>query len=126
VAAIETVDRELPDHDLEHYRGRLVVDLRPRAAGGKRETMERLLAELEPSTVIAFGDDSSDADAFGVLRAARAAGRLDALAVGVTGPHGMPDDVRASADVILDTPVAAARLLASIARFVERERGKGA
>jgi trehalose 6-phosphate phosphatase len=126
VAAIETVDSELPEHDLEHYRGRLVVDLRPRAAGGKRETMERLLAELEPSTVIAFGDDSSDADAFDVLRAARAAGRLDALAVGVTGPHGVPDDVRASADVILDTPVAAARLLASIARLVERERGEGA
>jgi trehalose-phosphatase len=126
VAAIEAVDRELPDHDLEHYRGRLVVDLRPRAAGGKRETMERLLAELEPSTVIAFGDDSSDADAFGVHRAAREAGRIDALAVGVTGPHGMPDDVRASADVVLDTPVAAARLLASIARLVERERGEGA
>lgn len=123
VAAIETVDRELPEHDLEHYRGRLVVDLRPRAAGGKRETMQRLLHELEPSTVVAFGDDSSDADAFMVLRADREAGRMDALAVGVTGPHGMPDDVRASADVILETPLAAARLLASIARLVKQERG---
>jgi len=33
-AAIETVDRDLPAHDLAHYRGRLVVDLRPRSAGG--------------------------------------------------------------------------------------------
>ena len=121
VAAIETVDRELPGHDLAHYRGRLVVDLRPRAAGGKRETMERLLAELEPSTVVAFGDDSSDADAFAVLRAARDAGRIDGLAVGVTGPHGIPDDVRATADVILDTPFEAARMLASIARLVARD-----
>ena len=115
-AAVDTVDRELPDHDLAHYRGRLVVDLRPRAAGGKRETMERLLAELKPATVIAFGDDSSDADAFGVLSAARSAGELDALAIGVTGPHGMPDDVRTAADVTLATPHDAARLLSYIAR----------
>jgi trehalose-phosphatase len=122
-AAIETADRELPEHDLSHYRGRLVVDLRPRAAGGKREALEGLLAELRPSTVIAFGDDSSDADAFAALRSARDAGKLDGLAVGVTGPHGMPDEVRAAADVVLDTPFAAARLLAFIARNLRREGG---
>ena len=55
-AAIGVADRELPRHDLAHYRGRLVVDLRPRAAGGKREAFERLLAELRPSSVIAFGE----------------------------------------------------------------------
>ena len=47
----------LPPHDLAHYRGRLVVDLRPRDAGGKREAFEALLAELRPATVVAFGDD---------------------------------------------------------------------
>ena len=124
-SAIEAVDRELPEHDLAHYRGRLVVDLRPRSAGGKREAMERLLADLEPSTVICFGDDSSDADAFGVLRAARDAGSIDGLAVGVTGPHGMPDDVRMAADVILGTPSEAARMLGSIARLVARGRRAG-
>ena len=70
-AAIAEVDRDSPPHDLAHYRGRLVVDLRPRTAGGKREAFEALLAELEPATVVAFGDDSSDADGFAVLRAAR-------------------------------------------------------
>jgi trehalose 6-phosphate phosphatase len=119
--AIETADRELPEHDLAHYRGRLVVDLRPRAAGGKREAFEALLAELQPASVIAFGDDSSDADAFAVLRSARDAGELDGLAVGVTGPHGMPDEVRAVADVVLGTPFEAARVLASIARSLLRE-----
>ena len=44
-AAIAEVDRESPPHDLAHYRGRLVVDLRPRTAGGKREAFEALLAE---------------------------------------------------------------------------------
>jgi trehalose-phosphatase len=120
-AAIATADRELPDHDLAHYRGRLVVDLRPRAAGGKREALERLLADLRPATVIAFGDDSSDADAFGALRAGRATGQIDGLAIAVTGPHGMPEDVREAADLVLDTPFAAARMLASIARQIERE-----
>jgi trehalose 6-phosphate phosphatase len=120
-AAIAEVDSGSPAHDLAHYRGRLVVDLRPRDAGGKREAFEALLAELRPATVVAFGDDSSDADGFAVLRAGREAGNLDGLAVGVTGPHGMPDDVRAAADVILETPRDVARSLSALARAIERE-----
>ena len=99
-AAIDEVDRDLPPHELAHYRGRLVVDLRPRSAGGKREAVEGLLADLRPAAAIAFGDDISDADGFAVLHEAFGAGRLvGALAVAVTGPHGMPDEVRAAADV---------------------------
>ena len=123
-AAIETIDRDLPPHDLAHYRGRLVVDLRPRSAGGKREALEGLLAELRPATAIAFGDDLSDVDAFTVLRAGRDAGRLDALAVGVTGPHGMPDEMREAADLVLGSPFDAARMLAWIARALEVEIGR--
>jgi trehalose 6-phosphate phosphatase len=125
VAAIATVDRELPAHDLAHYRGRLVVDLRPRSAGGKAEAFAGLVDELAPATVIALGDDSSDADAFAVLRRERDAGRLDGLAVGVTGPHGMPDEVRAAGDVLLATPFDAARLLAGIARRLRDEATAG-
>ena len=99
-----------------------MVDLRPRSAGGKREAFEALLAELRPASVVAFGDDSSDADGFAVLRAAREAGAIDGLAVAVTGPHGMPDEVRAAADVVLDTPFDAARVLASIARALLASR----
>jgi trehalose-phosphatase len=120
VAAIETVDAELPAHDLAHYRGRLVVDLRPRTAGGKREAFADLLASVRPATVVAFGDDVSDADGFTVLRDARAAGAVDGLAVAVTGPHGMPDEVRSAADVILATPFEAARALSAIAGALER------
>jgi trehalose-phosphatase len=119
--AIETIDRDLPPHDLAHYRGRLVVDLRPRSAGGKREALEGLIETLRPAAAIALGDDLSDVDAFAVLRAARDAGQLDALVVGVTGPHGMPDEVRETADVVLDTPFEAARLLARMARALEVE-----
>ena len=122
-AAIAEVDRASPPHDLAHYRGRLVVDLRPRTSGGKREAFEGLLAELRPTAVVAFGDDVSDAEGFAVLRAARDAGAIDGLAVAVTGPHGMPDDVRDAADLVLPTPFEAARMLASLARALEHETG---
>jgi trehalose-phosphatase len=125
-AAIETVSRELPSHDLAHYRGRLVVDLRPRTAGGKREALERLLAELRPANVVGFGDDISDADGFAVLRVARESGAIGGLAVAVVGPHGMPAEVQAAADVVLETPFLAARALSSLAAALEREtRGSG-
>ena len=124
VAAVAEVDRELPRHDLAHYRGRLVVDLRPQTAGGKAEAFAELLASVRPATVVAFGDDSSDADGFEILRAARDQGRCDGLAVGVTGPRGMPDEVRAVADIVLDTPFDAARALSAIARVVEAETGR--
>ena len=100
-----------------------MVDLRPRSAGGKREALERLLGELRPAAAIVFGDDLSDVDAFAVLRAGRDTGMLDALAVGVTGPHGTPDEVRQTADLVLATPFEAARMLARIARSLEREAG---
>jgi trehalose-phosphatase len=119
-AAIETIDRDIPAHDLAHYRGRLVVDLRPRTADGKRETLQRLLREVAPAAVVAFGDDLSDVDGFAVLREARAGGGLDGLAVAVTGPHGMPDEVRAAADVVLSTPFEAARALSALAAGLER------
>jgi trehalose-phosphatase len=121
VEAIADVDRDSPAHDLAHYRGRLVVDLRPRSAGGKREAFEGLLADVWPAVVVAFGDDISDADGFDVLRSARDAGRIHGLAVAVTGPHGMLDGVRARADVLLDSPSDVARALSALAGALERE-----
>ena len=121
-AAIEEVDRRLPPHDLAHYRGRLVVDLRPRSAGGKGEAVASLLADLRPAVAVAFGDDVSDADGFAVLHEARRSGTLvAALAVAVTGPHGMPDEVRAAADLVLATPYDAGRALSALASALERE-----
>ena len=119
-AALRDTERAIGAHGLAHYRGRLVVDLRPVEAGGKAEAMARLLDAIHPAVVVALGDDISDADAFAVLRAARDAGAVDGLAVAVQGPHGMPDSVRDNADLHLDAPHDAARLLASIARIVAR------
>jgi trehalose 6-phosphate phosphatase len=119
--AIAAVDRELPPHDLAHYRGRLVVDLRPTNAGGKREAVLGLLARTRPAAVLLLGDDVSDADAFAVLLEAREAGSTDGLAVAVTGPHGVPPEVAEVADTVLATPFEAARLLAAVARAIRAE-----
>ena len=73
LAAIERVERRegLRDHGLAHYRGRSVVDLRPVDAGGKREAVERLVANARPGAVVALGDELSDIDAFEAVWAAR-------------------------------------------------------
>lgn len=72
VAAIGAVEARLGlVHDLAHYRGRSVVDLRPRDAGGKREAVERLVARHRPGAIVAFGDELSDIDAFEAVAAAR-------------------------------------------------------
>ena len=119
-AAIAEVDRDLPPHELAHYRGRLVVDLRPRSAGGKREAVEGLLAEFRPAAAVAFGDDLSDADGFAVLHEALWSGTLRAaVAAAVTGPHGMLDEVRAAADLVLATPRDVARALSGLAGAIE-------
>lgn len=117
-AAVRETEHEIGPHGLAHYRGRLVVDLRPVQAGGKGEAMARLLERLSQTAVVALGDDVSDADAFSVLRDARAAGTVEGLAVAVRGPHGMPDAVRDAADLHLASPHDASRLLASVARVV--------
>jgi len=119
-AALRETELEVRDHGLAHYRGRFVVDLRPVGAGGKAEAMTRLLERERPSVVVALGDDTSDADAFAVLRDARDRGRVGGLTVGVHGPHGMPEAVRETADLHLASPHDAGRLLSSIARTVGR------
>jgi trehalose-phosphatase len=121
--ALRETEAEVGVHGLAHYRGRLVVDLRPTDAGGKAEAMARLLGQHGPAVVIALGDDVSDADAFAVLHDARERGHVDGLAVAVHGPHGMPDAVRDAADLHLASPHEAARLLASIARLMRHSAG---
>jgi trehalose 6-phosphate phosphatase len=122
LAAISLVEARtgLGDHGLAPYRGRSVVDLRPRDAGGKREAMGRLLERHRPGAVLALGDDLSDAEAFESLRERRSAGGLDAVAAGVRGPAGMPTEVAAVADLRLADSRAAARLLAALERALAR------
>ena len=132
VAAIDTVGRRLDlGHDLAHYRGRSVVDLRPRDAGGKREAVGRLIARDRPGAIAVLGDEMSDIDAFEAVIAARGARQL---LVGVTvAVHGTsraaPPELLALADLRLGGAHEVGRWLAALARRLEAEgdgpRGSG-
>ncbi len=110
--------------ELERFDGRLIIELRPAGAGGKGAAVARLVAELEPASVLALGDDRSDAEAFRVLASERAAGRLAALNVGVHDRRATPPELLEAADVMLASPRDAGRLLAELARIVEPARAR--
>jgi trehalose 6-phosphate phosphatase len=119
VEAIGVVERRLGSaHGLAHYRGRSVVDLRPRDAGGKREAVDRLIERHRPGGVVALGDELSDVDAFEAVLAARSA---DPTLVGFTvAVHGTlrpaPSELLERADLALAGAHDVGRLLAALAR----------
>jgi trehalose 6-phosphate phosphatase len=119
--AIAAAETELGDHGLVALEGRKVVEFRPTGAGGKGAAVERLLDRLAPAAVLVMGDDRSDAEAFGVVTAAREAGRIRGLSLAVHASIETPPDVRAAADDELPDPVAAARVLSLVARLLEAE-----
>ncbi|HLY13007.1 MAG TPA: trehalose-phosphatase [Candidatus Limnocylindrales bacterium] len=108
------------DFALERFDGRLIVELRPIGAGGKGEAVGRLLAELAPASVLAMGDDRSDAEGFAILAERRVAGRLAALNVGIHDRSATPPELIAASDVMLAAPRDAARLLSALATELER------
>ncbi len=109
------------DLGLERFDGRLIVELRPIGAGGKGEAVGRLLAELAPASVLAMGDDRSDAEGFRLLAEWRAAGRLAALNVGIHDRSATPPELVAASDVMLAAPRDAARLLSALATRLEQD-----
>ena len=122
VAAIATVEKRegLLDHGLAHYRGRSVVDLRPTAAGGKREAVERLIERHRPRAVGALGDEMSDIDAFEAVIAFRAASSGIGARATTVAVHGAarpaPDELLRHADLCLGSPRAVGRFLLALAR----------
>jgi trehalose-phosphatase len=119
VEAIGAIEHRLGlVHDLVHYRGRSVVDLRPRDAGGKREAVERLVAAHRPGGMISLGDEMSDIDAFEAVIAARTAEpRMVGLTVAVHGAgRPAPAELRERADLVLAGAPQVGTLLAGLAR----------
>jgi trehalose-phosphatase len=123
IEAIEAAEEALGGTGLVQVDGRRIVELRPEPAGGKGAAMERLLEREQPGAVLAIGDDVSDAEAFGAMRAAREDGRIrSGLAVAVHGAAETPQVIRASADLFLASTGDAARLLSALATLLERRR----
>lgn len=123
VEAIDAVERRLGlEHGLAHYRGRSVVDLRPRDAGGKREAVGRLIARDRPGGVAVLGDEMSDVDAFEAVVDARQTGELIGLNVAVHGTsRPAPTELLALADLRLGGAHEVGRLLAALCRRLEAE-----
>ena len=118
VEAIETVERRLGlVHGLAHYRGRSVVDLRPREAGGKREAVGRLIERHRPGAVAVLGDEMSDIDAFEAVISARRATPLVGVTIAVHGVNRpAPAELLAVADLRLGGARDVGRWLAALER----------
>ena len=119
VEAIAAVERRLGlVHGLAHYRGRSVVDLRPREAGGKREAVDRLIGRHRPGGIVVLGDELSDIDAFEAVIAARSADpKLRGVTVAVHGGlRPAPPELLERADLALAGAYDVGRLLAALAR----------
>lgn len=125
LAAIDGAEATLGIEGLARLESRRVVEVRPADAAGKGATLAALIDEVAPGSVLVLGDDRTDAEAFAVLRDRRADRRrpLAGLAIGVHGAAETPDEVRATADLLVAGPRDAARVLAALARGLAREVG---
>jgi trehalose-phosphatase len=115
------VDRLDPAEVLVRFPGRRVLELRPPGATAKGEAMRELLDEVRPRVCFMLGDDRSDALAFGILIAAREAGETEGLAIAVQALREAPLAVAEAADLLLASPIEAARFLAGLARSLRAE-----
>ena len=111
-----TVDALDPGNVLDRPGGRRAWEVRPPGATTKAVALEGLIDRLGPESVIMLGDDRHDVGAFDTLRAARARGRTEALAIGVLSPAADPAELVGRADVVLATSEEAARFLGLVAR----------
>jgi trehalose 6-phosphate phosphatase len=89
---------------LEPRWGRKVLELRPAGGGGKDAAVGALIEEGDVAAAIYGGDDRTDLDAFGRLRALRDEGRLEAaVCVGVVSPEA-PAELAEESDLTVDGP----------------------
>lgn len=113
--AVEALD---PDALFVRFPGRRVLELRPPGAASKGDAFRGLLEQIAPRACFVLGDDVSDALAFAELRRAREAGHTAGLALAIQAHAEAPPQVAAAADLLLASPLEAARFLAGLARRV--------
>jgi trehalose 6-phosphate phosphatase len=104
------------DEGFATHWGRKVLEVRPPVALDKGKGIDRLLADADVDVALYAGDDRTDIDAFGALRAAVAEGRLrGAVCLGVRSDE-TPPELEEAADLLVDGPIgvrAALELLAA-------------
>ena len=117
---LEAVDEIDTERAFVRFPGRRVLELRPPGAVAKGDAARTLMDEVAPALCFMLGDDRSDAEAFAVLRGAREAGRTRGLALCVQAHSEAPVDVARAADVLLVSPLEAARFLSGLALRLSR------
>jgi trehalose-phosphatase len=116
-AAVDALD---PAGVLDQPGGRRAWELRPPGAMTKGPALAALIERHRPGLVLMLGDDRHDAEAFDIVRTARASGGLAGLAVAVVSPAGDPAEMADRADLLFADADVTARFLAGLAR--ERAR----
>ncbi len=96
--------------------GRALIEIRPPVPVNKGHAISRLCTAYALDSIVMFGDDLTDVDAFDAVRALRNAGEVAGLAVGVVAPDGTaPPAVLASVDAIATGVTGIAALLTAVA-----------
>lgn len=96
--------------------GRALIEIRPPVPINKGYALRRLCTTYALDSIVMFGDDLTDVDAFEALRDLRAAGEIAGLSVGVIAPDGTaPSEVLASVDAIATGVTGIAALLTAVA-----------
>lgn len=100
--------------------GRALIEIRPPVPINKGYALRRLRAAYALDSIVMFGDDLTDVDAFEALRDLRAAGEVAGLSVGVVASDGTaPPIVLASVDAIATGVTGIAALLTVVAEGLE-------
>ena len=116
-AALATLRRALgePPAGLALRSGRMSIELRPVGLGDKGAATRTIIERFGLRGVVVMGDDLTDLDMFAAVAERREAGLLTGVIIGVGGEDGeVPPEVRAAADVVLDSPEAATRFLIAL------------
>jgi trehalose 6-phosphate phosphatase len=105
-----------PGPDVELRDGRMSVEVRPVGLGDKGAATRAIVERFGLRGAVVMGDDLTDLDMFAAVEEARQAGELRGAIVAVGGAdREVPLQVIEAADVVLESPEAAARFLTVLA-----------
>lgn len=114
-AAREAIDAALDETGafgaLDVREGRMSVELRPRGIGDKGTALRLIVERHALRGLLLFGDDRTDLDMFRVAGEMRAAGELAAFIGAVGADAEVPEEVRAAADAVIESPAQLVELL---------------
>jgi trehalose 6-phosphate phosphatase len=112
--AVDSIAAHASEQGLEVHWGRKVMEVRPPVRIDKGQGVAALLEGRTIGTALYAGDDTTDLDAFHVLRALVEDGKIGhAVCVGVRSADG-PPEIEQEADIVVDGPGGMQDLLAAI------------